>query len=124
MKVTELKVGDWVMCNSKPLRIAEINLFLCTAWDKDEGFHGNISIYHLIPIPLTPEILKKNGWEEKKKEFSEGVIYTNGWYVSSKSEEGGFWMFSHYDDFLTTIKYVHQLQHLLWALGIDDDLKI
>ena len=28
------------------------------------------------------------------------------------------------DLFVTSFKHAHELQHLLWALGIDDDLKI
>ena len=132
MKVTELKVGDWVVCNSEPLRIAEINLFLCSAWDKNEDFHGGISIDRLTPIPLTSEILEKNGWKnDNKDEDLWFIMYALGklciefheWkdcgmlaLVSVRNGE---------DDVpLLHIKHIHELQHLLWALGIDDDLKI
>ncbi len=124
MKIEELKVGDWVNSESlenpvyRKVRGLADNYILVS----------NSKIRHvsgcndLLPIPITSEILEKNGWE--KEECPEGIIYTNGWYRLSRAGQEGSWMFNHYDDFLTTIQSVHELQHLLWALGIDDDLKI
>lgn len=132
MKVTELKVGDWVVCNSEPLRIAEIDIFLCSAWDKNEYFHGGITIDYLTPIPLTSEILEKNGWKAGNEIW--GIDYVN--YIKSRLHIALFSkskdmiaMVSPIDDSdmcvcLRQIKFVHELQHLLWALGMDDDLKI
>ncbi len=122
MKATELKLGDLVSCHGEILTVAFCDMFMCSAWDENEDLCDDINYDELSPIPLTEEILEKNGWEERER--PEGIVYVSGWYGLSRVEQDASWTFSHYDDFLTKIESVHELQHLLWALGIDDDLKI
>ena len=122
MKKSELKLGDWVYaknpitCEDMPCKIEKIN--------DDKVLAGLIWCHfdELSPIPLTEEILEKNGWKERK--YSERIAYENGWYELFRVGQEGAWAFCHYDDFLTAIKHTHELQHILWALGIIDDLKI
>lgn len=72
------------------------------------------------PIPLTMDILEKNGfypsynsWSSSCCSFLHIVInnaYKNEWGIYVRTEK---------DDIkLLTIKYVHQLQHILYALNI------
>ena len=74
-------------------------------------------------IPLTPEILKKNGWiSYKKLPLSyEHKGYRFGVEFQSHSElvsvSIGLMIFHRF-------KYIHELQHILWALGIDTEFKI
>lgn len=93
----------------------------------------------ILPIPLTPEILEKNGWE--KKAMSRGVSDRHLVYTKTDIEEYGY--FPIYiekgigDEFdvypftdnnvckqITYIKYVHQLQHLLFGLGINHEMEV
>ena len=78
---------------------------------------------NIEPIPLTPKILEKNGWERDKlvtyiyghkAHFIEVICIPNSeWvYVTFKGET------------IHRIKYVHELQRILWALGLDANLKI
>ena len=124
MKKSELKLGDWVLAEGSPIRIDELveGIDTLSVYDDETNEIKDYSYDELSPIPLTEEILEKNGWREKKS--SEHIAYENGWYELFRVGQEGAWAFCHYDDFLTAIKHIHELQHLLWALGMDDDLKI
>ena len=122
MKAKELKLGDCVSYKGKVAKIHSIDS-PCIYVDVDDEIRGTLEDDgDISPMPLTSEILEKNGWRERK--HSEYTAYENGWYELFRVGQEGSWAFCHYDDFLTSIEYIHQLQHILWALGIDDDLKI
>ena len=76
-------------------------------------------------IPLTPEILEKNGWKNTKYT---PLIYTHNeygiefWASLKGIDDGG--TVTYHDEELHDIKYVHELQHILWALGLDAELKV
>ena len=93
----------------------------------------------ILPIPLTPEILEKNGW--KKEAMSRGIRIRNLVYTKPDIEEYGY--FPIYiekgigDEFdvypftdnnvcnpIAYIKYVHQLQHLLFGLGLNSEMEV
>ena len=98
-----------------------------------EDMDGNLYDYIgvLYPIPLTPEILEKNGWDfiGYKMDFSGSMfnIYSKHdilpdlyYYYATK-------------DFLVSIcgkvvlpnmKYVHELQHLLFGLGLNSEMEV
>lgn len=88
---------------------------------------------HIEGILLTPEILEKNGWNKRHDPTSSCDIYSKGkdaFYVSLEQsiykKQEGFELVvadSTYR-FGNKIQYVHQLQHILWVLGEDANLKI
>ena len=85
---------------------------------------------NIVPIPLTPEILEKNGWTCYR---SEGECFGHRWY---KHQEYPFTL--RYNNFLgiigvsfndgkddtVMIKCVDELQHILFDLQLDSNLKI
>lgn len=98
-----------------------------------------VSDRDLLPIPLTPSILEKNGW--KKEVMSRGVKNSHWVYTKPDIEEYGY--FPIYiekgigDEFdvypftdnnvckqIAYIKYVHQLQHLLFGLGLNSEMEV
>ena len=106
-----------------------------------EDMDGNLYDYigELYPIPLTPEILEKNGWA--KEVMSRGVKNSHWVYTKPDIEEYGY--FPIYiekgigDEFdvypftgnnvctqIAYIKYVHQLQHLLFGIGINHEMEV
>lgn len=104
-----------------------------------DGNYGWIREDAIKPIPLTPEILEKNVW--KKKVMSRGVKNSHWVYTKPDIEEYGY--FPIYiekgigDEFnvypftynnvctqIAYIKYVHQLQHLLFGLGINHEMEV
>lgn len=106
MKATDLMIGDWVMCNhyqdmpfTKQFRVADF---------------GKGEYVFCEPIPLTEDILVKNGWRKQI------MPYKDEWYggISLFEEHGKFY----YMDF--KIEYVHQLQQLLRLMGIEKEIKL
>lgn len=94
---------------------------------------------NIVPIPLTPSILEKNGWA--KEVMSRGVKNSHWVYTKPDIEEYGY--FPIYiekgigDEFdvypftgnnvckqIAYIKYVHQLQHLLFGLGLNSEMEV
>ena len=130
MKVKELKIGDWVLAGGSPIKIDELveGIDALTLYDDETNEIENYSYDELSPIPLTEEILEKNGWKEDDEIW--GIDSTFGhlhieFFSNGKEIEA---MVSVTDDrdvcCLRQIKYIHELQHILWALGMDDELKI
>lgn len=104
-----------------------------------EDMDGNLYDYigELYPIPLTPEILEKNGWVKEEKDgsvfsLSEAFMggdeddednYTcfqlyyqnkkDGWVIDMRGEPLKF-----------EIHYVHELQHLFFGLGINHEMEV
>lgn len=90
-------------------------------------------------IPLTTEILEKNGWE--KKVMSRGVMNSHLVYTKPDIEEYGYFPIyiekgigdefdvypftgNHICTQIAYIKYVHQLQHLLFGLGLNSEMEV
>ena len=90
----------------------------CCAWVKD-----------IAPIPLTPEILEKNWWD---KEPSENVTWykyrtdKSNLYICKDSFNNKDWFVCVALDkhCVANINYVHQLQHLLFGLGLNLEMEV
>ena len=139
MKANELMIGDWLYSiidrydhiEKKPVKITGIRT------EDDELLQGNDSDvwYHIEtyePIPLTKEILEKNGF----------TTYGETWYLPNKNVSVSFLMY----DTIINVKrgddyffkkvpcayrdcaenrhvYVHQLQHALRLCGIEKEIE-
>ena len=74
----------------------------------------------LSGVPLTHEILEKNGWEHKDdvyfKDYPQRklVIYDDKAYIINES----------CSLFLCKVEFVHQLQHLLFGLGLNSEMEV
>lgn len=75
---------------------------------------------NIVPIPLTTDILEKNGWEHKDdvyfKDYPQRklVIYDDKAYIINES----------CSLFLCKVEFVHQLQHLLFGLGLNSEMEV
>lgn len=86
---------------------------------------GSESVFQgedLKPIKLTRTILKKNGWKSINGKYALKVKNAN--YVVLEFTEDGIYTYINENTMLFTIKYIHELQHLLYALHIGSNLKI
>lgn len=100
----------------------------CCAWVKD-----------IVSIPLVPSILEKNGW--KKEAMSRGTQNRHWVYTKPDIKEYGYFPIyiekgigNEFDVYPFTdnhdckqiayIKYVHELQHLLFGLGINHEMEV
>lgn len=136
IKAEDLRVGDLVRCGEQVITIHAVYYKLI-----DDFVIGEeticISCEDLEPIPLTSEFLKKNGFEVRKSKvwYSNFIGNSNEYklkYISIERDENNSteWNVSiRYDKdiryaILRKIHYVHELQHILWALGEDANLKV
>ena len=77
----------------------------------------------LYPIPLTPDILKKNGWKKFKRPYSSDYCYRRKGYttLNVRSDKEVYFHWGDHDKSITT---VHQLQHLLFGLGLNHEMEV
>ena len=96
--------------------------------DDNDGPWGAWCCY-IEGIPLTPELLEKNGFKEEQHQ-KEG---TSEWYdfyhydlgINIVYEVEGNKFAAYLDGKkLREIQYAHELQHILWALGLNAELKV
>ena len=117
MKVNELMLGDWIEDGYKKAQVTSIT---CDGIVETTAAISNIEV--VDPIPLTEEILVKNGFDkdERSKYFHLYTLDMEGhWdFDISWSSQNGF----SYEDIKLT--YVHQLQHLLRLCGIEKEITL
>ena len=151
IKAEDLRIGDLVKVNEVGCMIPKGTMCKVVAIDSEKSFeemnlkgcatlielevnHCNISwgiwCKYISPIPLTPEILKKNEFDYLNEEvvtynkrIHRGIIlvlrpYGKVFDVIIKRNWHAMECHIRY------IEYIHELQHLLWALGRNANLKI
>lgn len=121
MKISELKVGDWVavdICEVGlvPIKVQRIDKGDIIYYSDDEAVHVN----QVFPIEIDKASLLYNNFEKsetidniKKIKYYRGhitlVLNDNCYYVYFRGTH------------IASIKYIHQLQHILWALNLEDN---
>lgn len=80
-------------------------------------------INDIVPIPLTPKILEKNGWK-----LSHGFYLSpneEGAEVGLSSQTGYVWeAYIRRHPFRSNINSVSDLQHLLFGLGLNSEMEV
>lgn len=127
IKCTDLQLGDWVRIydiEQQELRatgqIWEIRQEDVTVdTDGTDAGMWYCTDHCLQPIIITPAILEKNGWFTKDGEiwFKKGPVRM-GWYKKNCEFIAGY----HTMPFI--VEFVHQLQHVIKMLGMEDDITI
>ena len=155
MKTTDLMIGDWV--NYRPGWIDEetkevvyeiktgFPIRLTCLYDGlsqyddvlPDGSINTIEVadYELFAIPITPEILKKNGFTIYEQDFTSNTVYKFGsldymefngfdnyFDIGSKITYMHFGRKITYIHSLMRIYFVHELQHALRLCGIKKEL--
>ena len=150
IKAEDLRIGDLVIvnenCSLEQGTIGKVSEVRSTPlYKENEGSIGlkpisndrwpwGVLCRNIDPIPLTPEILEKNGLKEEVV----GNYYTKpldnethplARYLAVEQKRENWCVFIKYRIFhdcvlLRKIQHVHELQHILWALGLDANLKI
>lgn len=123
MQINELMIGDWVNIAveeyNNPTRIRGIGSFWVKVI-KDEMAYGNILV---TPIPLTPEILKKNGFVEKsERRWVLSDEYTGDEVLVLYEVANAFAMTT--EGMTIGLQNVHELQHLFKLCGIDKEIEL
>ena len=122
MEVGEVKIGDLVWYN------AEVACKIQEVYQDGVALRSlkiKVPYNDIDPIPLTKEILEKNGWELIEGEYTKDCKVCERLYLIQNH-----FSFSTFDSwtvivgasYIGTIHYLHELQHILWVLGEDDNL--
>lgn len=88
----------------------------------DSSTTYSISNNAVRPIPLTPEILEKNGWVKDK----EGYI-NDSYHLHLCGKYDGYSVYKVVNDnvvWLTGVRNVSDLQHLFFGLGINHEMEV
>ena len=104
-----------------------VKVYVCSANNalSLEDMDGNLYDYIgvLYPIPLTPEILEKNGWK-----LSHGFYWSpneEGAEVGLSSQTGYVWnAYMRSYPLRSGINSVSDLQHLLFGLGLNHKMEV
>lgn len=95
MKATELMIGDWVYSNYHQAIGTVTTLTRAVLWADVRGYeHQQLKYDEIEPIPITPDMLDKNGLE------------SDSWVTNFR------------------IIHVHQLQHALKLCGMSIEIEL
>ena len=147
IKISELSIGDWVRYESTvrtvPMKVLEIGdkYTMCDGQiyitGETEGGRMFCEITELKPIPLTPEILEKNGFEKVESQWY--MCEHNGIHISVivwENQRGRIEISytSPFDDdnplyiadFTANIPHiaVHHLQRVLLLAGVEKEIEV
>lgn len=123
ISVSDLSVGDWVRVINQ--FDAQIYGYHCESGSLSlKTRQGNLVYYRLediTPIPLTPEILEKNGISKTYESDEYAVYKGEGFNVTEYYTE--LWEFERHRNRLM-IRNVHQLQNALRLAGVGKEIKL
>lgn len=134
IKNKELMLGNWVLAGEKtqfPMQV--VGIFSDVVYLDFEENEGDLFEYKgkdLFPIPLTEELLVKNGfikgvssnpayYKDKDDRIYISLMTTTSISVRISSQNGGERVSAY-----NKINYLHELQNLLTLAGIEIDFKV
>ena len=128
MGPTDLMIGDWVLrfgeVPSTVEAIGNVEVYLSDDW--------RLTYEHIKPIPLTNEILEKNGFGYIEKDEYSGIVHyypgekqfcANMDFHIGTNQKGVYWL-NYLGNTIRGIRYVHELQHAFHLCGIEKDIII
>lgn len=129
IKISELSIGDWVRYRDADanVRVSDIysNGYVFIVGEEDSGIGESVNAHHHIePIPLTPEILEKNGFVKDEEFICHSLECDEADFVEYTIGMNRLYVKSGRCDIALTIKYVHQLQHALRLAGVEEEIKV
>ena len=124
MKVEDLMIGDWYYweaeCKKYPIQVT-----------KDTFKLSDEDISNFQPIPITTEILEKNGFKDTSLECNKKqhyITYTNKHILHYHTNLNSFSVYKQKEvlccSLQNNIQYVHDLQHFLKSCVINKEIKL
>jgi hypothetical protein len=122
MRITDLMLGDWVYLTKDsrfPMQVESLGPDWCNLdFDGNEGdvFEGD---GYICPIPLTPDLLRSNGFVRLEDDYGRFYYYREdvGLFLYDYGEQG---IQTHAGKMAVKVKWVHQLQHILRFVGVEN----
>ena len=121
MKATDLMIGDWVQgfVPDTYSRVVAIPYAYRLGIITSGGHYIETAPDDFQPIPLTPEILEKNGWERSAYHL---WAHDDAFCLENDIEKG-YWVHL-FDSPIIYLRYVHELQHALRLCGIEKEVLV
>lgn len=135
LKISDLSVGDWVRGEVYD-KIYDMQVSGVTdrrIYGLHDGIEYSMLLTQIYPIPITAEILEKNGFARGQRgNFchylrldKNRTLYihasTNGWRVEIIYDAAGILRTTH---LMPDINSVHDLQHALRLAGVDKEINL
>lgn len=135
LKISDLSVGDWVRWKvyDKTYNICISQITDILVRGVHEGIEYGMKMTQLFPIPITAEILEKNGLfrHERDADNPELIVLSNHFIMARTYTDVDWWRVLIYDEELPSkelfngiIYSVHQLQHALRLAGVDKEINL
>lgn len=136
LKISDLSVGDWVSYCGRNYRVTSIDGEVHSVYaHADDDFQPCIfkHVGHIEPVPITAEILEKNGLvrHERDTDNPRRIVLSNHFIMARTYTDVDWWRVLIYDEELPSrelfngrIYSVHQLQHALRLAGVDEEINI
>ena len=114
LQTKDLVIGDWVKVKSAQKQVKVKEIKQSCIYTEDNGYEYN----EIGPIPLTPELLEKNGFRYNDTPF------VQAWEQYGLSIYGSYgkYLINCGQDVDMDVSYVHQLQRALRLCGIDKQI--
>ena len=113
-------IGDWVYNCIANIKFQVYPRFFSQWHNRPEQFVATIQ-----PIPITPEILERNGWKSMKNGSGDFILtkpFVGNSATITKTING--YEMSHGAFNGMSIHYIHQLQHALRLCGIEKEIEL
>ncbi len=134
MKIAEICVGNYVYNKDNELcKVCVVDLrtnsVIVDNYAHDDGTFYEYAIEEIKPIPLTGDILAKNGfvWDGTRSqwelEFDLVELITID-FGQKIDEETDNYLFIWIAGIVKPIRYIHELQNLFIALGVEKEVRI
>lgn len=143
LKIEDLSVGDWVCYTGKRIdgigpnrKITYIERDTCgllIGLDYGAFHYSSAKIEDIVPIPITPEILEKNGFVKESEVGYERFEWRENGSVAITLNRDSFsqsetFVLSTFkigiNSWLLKIGHVHELQHAIRLAGIDKEIEV
>ena len=118
-------IGDVVMYNNKIMVVKEPKdeIYFDLYCPKEGLVYCYVGVDKIKPVSITREILKKNEWNKFKRLYGNDYCYRRKGYptlnICSEKEVCFYW-----EDHDRSITTVHELQHLLFGLGLNSEMEM
>jgi len=115
LQANELRIGNLLMYGNRMAVVSAIfkSHFRCESLEQID--FGNSLQSNFQPIPLTPEILEKCGFDNDDNDFLNTIDERSSLHINLEKQRT---LIESYDGIikLNNIKHLHQLQNLYFAL--------
>lgn len=101
--------------------ISNCDGYYATYYDENESLQ-EVNVNVIEGIPLTPEILEKNGWRKEQENY-----FNDSYHIFLESEYekySAFKVVHNHVVWLRDVRNVSDLQHLLFGLGLNSEMEV